>query len=150
MSKTLGLSPKGRASMTRIRSGMREERNRFLNLLAEIGENVVVILSTHIVEDVADLCPNMAIIASGRIVKTGAPLQLIASMADRVWRKTIARNELDAHRRDYDVIATRLFGGRTVIHVLADANPGTGFEPMQGGLEDVYFSTLAGMRRQAA
>ncbi|MDH4165870.1 MAG: ABC transporter ATP-binding protein [Gammaproteobacteria bacterium] len=127
-----------------------EERNRFLNLLAEIGESVVVILSTHIVEDVADLCPNMAIIANGRIVKTGAPLQLIASMADRVWRKTIARNELDAHRRDYDVIATRLFGGRTVIHVLADANPGTGFASVQGGLEDVYFSTLAGMRRQAA
>jgi ABC-type multidrug transport system ATPase subunit len=127
-----------------------EERNRFLNLLAEIGENVVVILSTHIVEDVADLCQNMAIIASGRIVKTGAPRELIASMAGRVWRKTIARNELDAHRRDHEVIATRLFGGRTVIHVLADANPGAGFEPMQGGLEDVYFSTLAGTRRKAA
>jgi ABC-type multidrug transport system ATPase subunit len=127
-----------------------EERNRFLNLLAEIGENVVVILSTHIVEDVADLCPNMAIIASGRIVRIGAPLQLIASMNGRVWRKTIAKNELDAHRRDHEVIATRLFGGRTVIHVLADTDPGDGFEPMQGGLEDVYFSTLAGMRRQAA
>jgi ABC-type multidrug transport system ATPase subunit len=127
-----------------------EERNRFLNLLAEIGENVVVILSTHIVEDVADLCPNMAIIAGGRIVKTGAPLELIASMADRVWRKTIAKAELDAHRRDYDVIATRLLGGRTLIHVLADSNPGNGFEPMQGDLEDVYFSTLAGTRRAAA
>ena len=127
-----------------------EERNRFLNLLAEIGENVVVILSTHIVEDVADLCPNMAIIASGRIVKIGAPLQLIDSMQGRVWRKTIAKDELEAHRREHEVIATRLFGGRTVIHVLADANPGAGFEPMQGGLEDVYFSTLAGTRRQAA
>jgi ABC-2 type transport system ATP-binding protein len=127
-----------------------EERNRFLNLLAEIGENVVVILSTHIVEDVADLCPSMAIIASGRIVKTGAPLQLIASMNGRVWRKTIARDELGAHQREHDVIATRLFGGRTVIHVLADTDPGDGFEPMQGGLEDVYFSTLAGTRRQAA
>jgi len=127
-----------------------EERNRFLNLLAEIGENVVVILSTHIVEDVADLCPNMAIIASGRIVQTGAPLELIAAMAGRVWRKTIAKTELDAHRRDHEVIATRLFGGRTVIHVLADAHPGHDFEPMQGGLEDVYFSTLAGTRRQAA
>jgi ABC-2 type transport system ATP-binding protein len=127
-----------------------EERNRFLNLLAEIGENVVVILSTHIVEDVADLCPSMAIIASGRIVQTGAPLELIASMAGRVWRKTVAKTELDAHRRDHEVIATRLFGGRTVIHVLADANPGDGFESVQGGLEDVYFSTLAGTRRQAA
>lgn len=127
-----------------------EERNRFLNLLAEIGENVVVILSTHIVEDVADLCLNMAIIAGGRIVKTGAPLELIASMAGRVWRKTIAKNELDAHRRDHEVIATRLFGGRTVIHVFADTDPGDGFASVQGGLEDVYFSTLAGTRRQAA
>ena len=127
-----------------------EERNRFLNLLAEIGENVVVILSTHIVEDVADLCPNMAIIASGRIVKSGAPLALIESMAGRVWRRTIAKGELDAFRRDHEVIATRLFGGRTVIHVLADAKPGDGFEPVEGGLEDVYFSTLAVSRRRAA
>jgi ABC-2 type transport system ATP-binding protein len=127
-----------------------EERNRFLNLLAEIGENVVVILSTHIVEDVADLCPNMAIIASGRIVKTGAPLQLIDALAGRVWRKTIGKQELDEYRGTHEVIATRLFGGRTVIHVLADERPGQGFEPMQGGLEDVYFSTLAATRRQAA
>ena len=127
-----------------------EERNRFLNLLAEIGENVVVILSTHIVEDVADLCPNMAIIASGRIVKSGAPMALIESMAGRVWRRTIAKGELDAFRRDHEVIATRLFGGRTVIHVLADAKPGDGFEPVEGGLEDVYFSTLAVSRRRAA
>ena len=127
-----------------------EERNRFLNLLAEIGENVVVILSTHIVEDVADLCPSMAIIANGRIVKAGAPLALIDSMAGRVWRRTIAKGELDAYRRDYEVIATRLFGGRTVIHVLADTSPGEGFEPVEGGLEDVYFSTLAVSRRRAA
>ena len=127
-----------------------EERNRFLNLLAEIGENVVVILSTHIVEDVADLCPSMAIIANGRIVKAGAPLALIDSMAGRVWRRTIAKGELDAYRRDHEVIATRLFGGRTVIHVLADASPGGGFEPVEGGLEDVYFSTLAVSRRRAA
>jgi ABC-type multidrug transport system ATPase subunit len=127
-----------------------EERNRFLNLLAEIGENVVVILSTHIVEDVADLCPKMAIIAEGRIVRTGAPLDLIAALDGRVWRKTIAKHELDAYRRDHEVIATRLFGGRTVIHVLADQRPGESFEPMQGGLEDVYFSTLAVSRRAAA
>jgi ABC-2 type transport system ATP-binding protein len=127
-----------------------EERNRFLNLLAEIGENVVVILSTHIVEDVADLCPNMAIIAAGRIVRTGAPLALIESMNGRIWRKTIARTELEAHRREHEVIATRLFAGRTVIHVLADALPGAGFEPVPGGLEDLYFSTLAQTRRQAA
>jgi len=127
-----------------------EERNRFLNLLAEIGENVVVILSTHIVEDVADLCPNMAIIANGRIVTTGAPLDLIAALDGRVWRRTIGRNELEACRREHEVIATRLFGGRTVIHVLADRRPGDGFEPVAGGLEDVYFSTLAVSRRAAA
>jgi len=127
-----------------------EERNRFLNLLAEIGENVVVILSTHIVEDVADLCPAMAIIASGRIITTGAPLDLIASLDGRVWRRTIAKHELEQYRRDHQVIATRLFGGRTVIHVLADQRPGDGFEPVQGGLEDVYFSTLAVSRRNAA
>jgi len=127
-----------------------EERNRFLNLLAEIGENVVVILSTHIVEDVADLCPNMAIIANGRIVQTGAPADLIKALDGRVWRKTIGRQELEAYRREHEVIATRLFGGRTVIHVLSDNNPGAGFEPMTGGLEDVYFSTLAATRRIAA
>jgi ABC-type multidrug transport system ATPase subunit len=127
-----------------------EERNRFLNLLAEIGENVVVILSTHIVEDVADLCPNMAIIANGRIVTTGAPQALIATLAGRVWRRTIDKGELEACKRDLEVIATRLFGGRTVIHVLADSRPGEGFEPMEGGLEDVYFSTLAHTRCAAA
>ena len=99
---------------------------------------------------IADLCPSMAIISGGRIVRTGAPLQLIASLQGRVWRKTIAKQELDAYRRDHKVIATRLFGGRTVIHVLADAHPGDGFEPMTGGLEDVYFSTLADTRRKAA
>ena len=127
-----------------------EERNRFLNLFSEIGENVVVILSTHIVEDVADLCPNMAIIANGRIVQTGAPLNLIAALCGRVWRKTIGKRELENHRRDHEVIATRLFGGLTVIHVLSDRNPGAGFEPMHGGLEDVYFSTLSASRRLAA
>jgi ABC-2 type transport system ATP-binding protein len=127
-----------------------EERNRFLNLLAEIGENVVVILSTHIVEDVADLCPSMAIIADGRIVKTGAPLDLITALEGRVWRRTIDKLELEEYRRTHEVIATRLFGGRTVIHVMADQRPGPGFELMQGGLEDVYFSTLAVSRRHAA
>ena len=127
-----------------------EERNRFLNLLAEIGENVVVILSTHIVEDVADLCPNMAIIASGRIVEAGAPLELIRALEGQVWRKTIGKHELDQYRARHDVIATRLFGGRTVIHVLAAQPPGDGFEAMPGGLEDVYFSTLTLSRRNAA
>ena len=126
-----------------------EERNRFLNLLAEIGENVVVILSTHIVEDVADLCPRMAVLAGGKILKEGAPAQLMAELQGRVWTKTIDRTELDAAREAHEVISTRLAAGRTVVHVLADKKPGAGFEPVQGGLEDVYFSTLSASRRAA-
>jgi len=124
-----------------------EERNRFLNLLAEIGENVVVILSTHIVEDVADLCPRMAVLAAGRIQLEGAPLELIDRTRGNVWAKTIARDELETVRQTHDVISTRLFAGRTIVHVLADHDPGDGFRPADGGLEDVYFSTLARSRR---
>jgi ABC-2 type transport system ATP-binding protein len=120
-----------------------EERNRFLNLLAEIGDQVVVILSTHIVEDVSDLCPQMAIICDGRIVKEGAPLDLVDQLKGRTWMKAIDKAELEDHRAKYQVISTRLFAGRTVIHVVSDSDPGDGFAPVQGGLEDVYFSTLA-------
>ena len=126
-----------------------EERNRFLNLLAEIGENVVVILSTHIVEDVSDLCPAMAIICDGRIVKEGAPADLVAQLAGRVWRKTIDKSELEAAKASRQVISTRLMGGRTVIHILCDSDPGDGFTAVEGGLEDVYFSTLSTTRRAA-
>lgn len=126
-----------------------EERNRFLNLLAEIGENVVVILSTHIVEDVSDLCPSMAVLASGRILVEGAPADLVERLSGRVWRKIIDRVELDAQRARYDVIASRLAAGRLIIHVLADTCPDADFEPVQGGLEDVYFSTLSASRRAA-
>jgi len=126
-----------------------EERNRFLNLLAEIGENVVVILSTHIVEDVSDLCPAMAIICDGRIVKQGAPNDLVVQLAGRVWRKTIDKADLEAAKARFQVISTRLLGGRTVIHILADSDPGDGFAAVEGGLEDVYFSTLSTTRRAA-
>jgi len=126
-----------------------EERNRFLNLLAEIGENVVVILSTHIVEDVSDLCPRMAVLAAGRILKEGAPAELIGELAGRIWTKTIERTELEAERKRHQVISTRLAAGRTVIHVLAEQHPGPEFEPVEGELEDVYFSTLAASRRAA-
>ncbi len=127
-----------------------EERNRFLNLLAEIGENVVVILSTHIVEDVADLCPRMAVLAAGRIQLEGAPLDLIDRTRGNIWAKTIGRDELDTARTNHEVISTRLFAGRIIIHVLADHDPGDGFRPAAGGLEDVYFSTLASSRRAPA
>jgi ABC-2 type transport system ATP-binding protein len=126
-----------------------EERNRFLNLLAAIGDAVVVILSTHIVEDVADLCPRMAILAGGKIVAQGAPSQLTGALAGRVWKRTIPRAALDDYRARFQVISTRLFAGQTVIHVLADSQPEAGFEAIQGGLEDVYFSTLAATRAAA-
>src|SRR5687768_11678968 len=125
-----------------------EERNRFLNLLAEIGENVVVILSTHIVEDVSDLCPLMAVLANGRLQLQGRPGDLIASTRGKVWKKTIDHHELEEHQAKYEVISTRLFAGNTIIHVLSDTQP-AGFEPVEGGLEDVYFSTLSNLRRAA-
>jgi ABC-type multidrug transport system ATPase subunit len=124
-----------------------EERNRFLNLLAEIGENVVVILSTHIVEDVTDLCPSMAIIADGKIVRTGAPAALVKELDGRIWIKTVDKSDLASLRDQYKVISTRLFGGRTVAHVLSDTDPGDGFSAHHGGLEDVYFSTLRASRQ---
>src|SRR5687767_9429846 len=126
-----------------------EERNRFLNLLAEIGESVVVILSTHIVEDVSDLCPRMAVMENGRIRLEGVPLELIQATRGRIWMKVIDRDELETYREKYQVISTRLFAGRTIVHVLADSDPGDGFASAEGGLEDVYFSTLSQARRAA-
>ncbi|MEG3147439.1 ABC transporter ATP-binding protein [Sphingomonas sp. RT2P30] len=124
-----------------------EERNRFLNLLAEIGENVVIILSTHIVEDVADLCPRMAVLAAGKIQLEGAPQELIAQSRGNVWAKTIERDQLEDYRSRHEVISTRLFAGKTIVHILAPSDPGDGFTSVSGGLEDVYFSTLARTRR---
>jgi ABC-2 type transport system ATP-binding protein len=119
-----------------------EERNRFNNLLSEIGENVVVILSTHIVDDVTDLCPRMAIMVAGRIVQNGTPSELIAALQGRIWQASIDKAGLEAARAQHQVIATRLRGGRTVIRVRADLPPGPGFTAVEAGLEDVYFSTL--------
>lgn len=126
-----------------------EERNRFLNLLSEVGEQIVVILSTHIVDDVSDLCPRMAIIAEGRIVGSGAPDELTRALKGRVWKKTIGKGELEAYRQKYNVISTRLVGGQTVVHIVSDADPGNGFAAVEAGLEDVYFSTLIHSRRAA-
>lgn len=122
-----------------------EERNRFLNLLAGIGENVVVILSTHIVDDVADLCPRMAVLAGGRVQIEGAPTELIARTKGRVWQKTVDRDELDDVIATHNVISSRLFVGRTIVHVMAESRP-AGFDPVDAGLEDVYFTTLADSR----
>jgi ABC-type multidrug transport system ATPase subunit len=119
-----------------------EERNRFLNLLAEIGERTVVILSTHIVEDVTDLCPRMAIIGQGQVLLTGEPRQAIDGLAGRVWRRAIDKNELDGYRARMTLLSTRLMAGRTQIHVLSDNSPGEGFVAVAPDLEDVYFGRL--------
>jgi ABC-type multidrug transport system ATPase subunit len=119
-----------------------EERTRFLNLLAEIGEQVVVVLSTHIVDDVADLCAQMAIIAGGRLLHRGQPLEAITAMRGKTWRKVIDKQDLASHREQHTVISTRLVAGRTVIHVFDEADPGNGFAAVDPDLEDVYFTTL--------
>jgi ABC-2 type transport system ATP-binding protein len=126
-----------------------EERNRFLNLLAEIGESVVVILSTHIVEDVSDLCHRMAVLTDGRVQLEGSPQELIQSTRGRIWMKVVDRAELAAIRQQYEVLSTRLFAGRTVVHILSERDPGSGFTAVDAGLQDVYFSTLAQSRRAA-
>lgn len=124
------------------------ERVRFHNLLSEIGENIVVILSTHIVEDVSDLCSNMAIISHGRVLLTGEPLRTIDEVSGKIWRKVIPKAELEAYQRDYAVISTRLVSGRTVIHVYNDDAPDSTFEAVPANLEDVYFSTLSRASRE--
>src|SRR5699024_3617440 len=123
------------------------ERNRFLNLLAEIGERVVVILSTHIVEDVTDLCPRMAIIGQGQVLLTGEPREAIRALEGKVWQRSIERTQLADYQARMTVLSTRLAAGDTVIHVLADAAPGEGFLAVPPDLEDVYFGQL---RQQAA
>lgn len=120
-----------------------EERNRFHNLLSEIGENAVVVLSTHIVDDVRELCPRMAILAGGRVVAEGAPSTLISRLEGRLWRKTVPKTAVAGYRSSHAVIATRLLAGQTQLHVLADELPDAGFEPIPPDLEDVYFSVLS-------
>jgi ABC-type multidrug transport system ATPase subunit len=127
------------------------ERVRFLNLLSELGENSVVLLSTHIVEDVSELCTRMAIIDQGEILLEAEPLQAVDGIRGRIWRRVIAKDELSAMEREHAVISTKLLGGRTVVHVYSEGAPDAGFEPTEPDLEDVYFSTMAGNigRRQA-
>jgi len=119
-----------------------EERNRFLNLLSEIGENVIVILSTHIVEDVKDLCSNMAILGNGKIIAKGNPSELKAKLEGKIWKKTISKSELKKYKKQFDVISTRLHSGKTQIQVLANEKPENGFESMPPDFESLYFSTL--------
>ena len=127
-----------------------EERVRFHNLLAEIGENVIVVLSTHIVSDVSDLCAQMAIIHKGRVLLTGRPPELTRMLEGRVWQKAVARADLGAARAEFPVISTRLLAGRTLVNVVSDAAPGERFEAVEPTLEDVYFAAIAGRLDVAA
>jgi ABC-2 type transport system ATP-binding protein len=119
-----------------------EERNRFLNLLAEIGEQVVVVLSTHVVEDVADLCSRMAIIAKGEMLMTGAPREAIATLKQRVWSRLIAKSSLEEYKSRYMVLSTRLIAGQPRVHIYSESDPGDGFTQVDPDLEDVYFQRL--------
>ncbi len=119
-----------------------EERLRFLNLLSEIGENMVVILSTHIVEDVSDLCSSMAIISEGQLLLTSAPGDAMGELGGKVWKKVIHKDELTSFKDSYQVISTHLWAGKTVLHVYADSQPGEGFDAVEADLKDVYFTTL--------
>jgi ABC-type multidrug transport system ATPase subunit len=120
------------------------ERVRFLNLLSELGERSVVLLSTHIVEDVSELCTRMAIIHEGKILLEAEPLRAVDELNGRIWRRVVAREELETFEREHAVISTRLLAGRTIAHVFADASPGVGFEAVEPDLKDVYFSAMAG------
>ncbi len=120
------------------------ERVRFLNLLSDIGEHSVVLLSTHIVEDVEELCSRMAIIDGGEILFEAEPARAMEALRGRIWRRTVSRAELPVLEREQPVISTKLMAGRTVVHVFAESSPGAGFEPIEPGLDDVYFSVMDG------
>ena len=118
------------------------ERNRFHNLLADVAEDVIIILSTHIVDDVTELCSNMAIMNSGKMVYKGTPQAVISELNGKVWQKIIERNEIGQYKTDYTVISDKMVAGKPLIHVLSDSNPGNGFENVTPGLEDVFFSKI--------
>lgn len=118
-----------------------EERNRFHNLLVSLGEEKAIILSTHIVEDVTELCPNMAVLASGQIILEGNPVEVTNQLNGQIWRKAVAQADVSSVEEQYNVISKRLFAGQTIVHVMADNAP-LGFEAAPANLEDVYFSTL--------
>jgi ABC-2 type transport system ATP-binding protein len=120
------------------------ERVRFLNLLSELGENSVVLLSTHIVDDVSELCTRMAIIDQGEILLEAEPLRAVDDLRGRIWRRVISKAELPKLEREQTVISTKLLAGRTVVRIYSATSPDSAFEPAEPDLEDVYFSTMAG------
>ena len=124
------------------------ERNRFYNLLTEIGENVVVILSTHIVQDVQELCRNMAIINKGKLLYAGSPTDALAAMRGKVWEKTIGKHELEQYATTHDLISNKLVAGTPIIHVMSDVDPGNGFFNAEPSLEDVFFGAIHRSNRE--
>ena len=126
-----------------------EERNRFHNLLVTLGQEKVIILSTHIVDDVSELCPDMAVLGAGEILLQGNPIEVTKNLEGKIWRKTVTMDEAQEIERSMALISKRLFAGRTVVHVMADNVP-EGFESAPASLEDVYFSTLHSQRNQSS
>ena len=127
-----------------------DERNRFLNLLAKIGEQVVVILSTHIVDDVTDLCPRIAMIVKGRVLVQGEPQAAIDTLHNKVWRRSVTTDELAQYQQTLNVLSTRLVGGKPQINVYADSQPDSGFVQIAADLEDVYFLHVRNAARHGA
>ncbi|SHF16736.1 ABC transporter ATP-binding protein [Pedobacter caeni] len=119
------------------------ERNRFYNLLSEIGENTIVILSTHIVEDVSTLCNDMAIIGNGEVIKSGKPSDIENELSGRLWEKQIEKQELPFYQKAMNIISNRFHSGKLIITVLADSPPDLSFEPKKPSLEDNYFQLIA-------
>ena len=124
------------------------ERNRFLNLLSEIGENTIVILSTHIVEDVKELCTDMAIINKGEVLYKGSPMDAIAEVTGKVWKKKITKIEIEEYRNNYNLISERLIAGRPEITVFSEQQPDSSFDSTTADLEDVYFTQIFGTKKE--
>jgi ABC-type multidrug transport system ATPase subunit len=121
------------------------ERNRFYNLVGEIGESVIVILSTHIVQDVRELCANMAILHQGRVLYAGSPDDAMAALAGWIWRKPIVKADLPALQQQFRVVSTKMIAGRPTIHIFSAEEPGDGFQPVEPDLEDVFFTRILGL-----
>jgi ABC-2 type transport system ATP-binding protein len=119
------------------------ERNRFYNLLSEVGERTIVILSTHIVDDVKELCTRMAIINKGKVIIQGNPIHIMETLQGRLYEKAIGKNELEQYKKEYHVISDRLYLGKQIVHVVSDTHPGANFKPIEVNLEDVYMSQIS-------
>ncbi|MFT6017806.1 MAG: ABC-2 type transport system ATP-binding protein [Saprospiraceae bacterium] len=121
------------------------ERNRFYNLLSEIGENVIVILSTHIVEDVRELCSNMAIINEGRLLYSGTPSNATDNLEHKIYQKAIEKQEMENYQSQYEIVSTKLVSGKPLVHIYSESDPGNGFQQIEANLEDVFFTKILGV-----